>query len=324
MAGLRGKSAWVAFGKQSAKGTAATAAKHMYPVTEGTIEPDRVLQSLSETDDKRDQGVTYVSKEGVKGNPTIYVRDASIDLMLGAVLGTLVDSGATNFVHTITPASALPYMTAWRMIGDTLYEKFTDVKVSELTIRAEAGSPLTAQATLIGLTPERLAADPSGAWAGVALESGTVYTYNDATVTLAGSATSLVSSFEMTISNNVSDQQTDEVTPYDLNDGELSISLGFDLIFESLNEYNRFHYGSTSGTTASSTLANVAADFLFSKGTNNQVQFTFPGVAYEEFPVEPNADGSPVVVPVRARAQRQSGGAAMMTAVVKNQKATTF
>jgi hypothetical protein len=325
MAGLRGKSAWIAAGKQTAKGTAATAPKHMYPFAGGNVQPRREVERLQETDDKRDMGVTYVRSSGVEGSAEVYVRDASVDFLIAAALGAVVDSGTMpNYSHAITPASALPYLTVWRMIGDTLYEKFTDVMVSELSIRAEAGSPLVASVGLVGLTPERLTSDPTGAWAGVTLESGTVYTYNDATVTLAGGATSLVSSFEMTISNNVETQQTDSVTPYDLVPGTLEVTLGFDMIFESLNEYNRFHYGTTSGTTVSNSLATVAANFKFDKGANNEVTFDFPGIAYEEFPVEPQADGGAVTVSVRAAAQRQSGGTAMVTATVKNQKATTF
>lgn len=323
MAGLRGKTAYLAAGKQTAKGTIATAAKHIWPFVDGSIAPTRETDSLQETDDKRDAGITYVKQTGVSGNPSVYVRDNSIDFLLASALGAVVDSGTMpNYTHTITPASALPYVTFWRMIGDTLFESFTDNMVSELVIRADAGGPLTAQATIVGLRAERLISDPAPSWVGVTSESGAVYSYNDATVTLSGGATSLVSSFELSISNNVTVQQTDDSVPYDLVPGTLTIGLSFDLIFETLAEYNAFHYGGTSGTTISPTTYTTSANFAFSKGVNNSAVFDFTSLAYEEFPVEPQPDGSPVTVSVRAEAQRNAG--ALMTATIKNQKATTF
>lgn len=322
MAGLRGKQAWVAAGKQTAKGTPAAAAKHMWPFSGGNIQPTRTTDHLQETDNNRQQGNTYLKSSGVEGTPEVYVRDNSIDFLLGAALGAVADSGsAPNYMHTITDAASLPYLTFWRMIGGVLFEEFDDVKVSELVVRAGAGEPLTAALTVMGLKPTRLTSDPSSGWSSVTLENGAAYTYNDAAVTLDGGSTAEVSSFELTINNNISVQQTDDAVPYDVVEGDMEISLAFDLIFSSLNEYNLFHYGTTTGTSVVNTVQTVAANFTFSKGANNSVAFDFPSIAYEEFPVEPHPDGSPVVVSVRASAQRN---APFMTATVKNQKATTF
>jgi hypothetical protein len=224
-----------------------------------------------------------------------------------------------NYVHTITAANSLPYFTFWRDIADTLYEQYLDCFVSTLTIRAGAGDPLTAVIGVNGLQSTRLAVDPSTSPA-IALQSGYVYNYNDATVTLAGGATALVSSFEMTIENNVSRQQTDAFVPYDVQAGQRQVSLSFDLIFESLAEYNKFHYGGASGTAVSPTIYTTSADFQFDNGANNQVKFTLPTIAYEEFPVEPNTGGDPIVASVRAVAQRPASGS-IVTALVKNQVA---
>lgn len=325
MAGLRGKSAWLAAGKQSAKGAAAAAAKHMWPFAGGTVGPRRNFERLSETDDQRDQGAAYVTQSGVEGQPEVFVRDANIDFWLGAALGAVADGGVDpNYEHTVTPASALPYITVWRMIGDVLYEQFTDVMVNELVIRAEAGQPLRAQVGLLGLKPERLTSDPSGSWAGVSLANGPVYTYNEATVTLGGAATSLVSSFELTISNNIELQQTDDVIPYDMVPGTLEVSIAWDMIFESLDEYNSFHYGGASGTVIDHNIYETSVEFAFSKGANNEISFALDKIAYEEFPVEPQPEGGPVTVSLRASAQRPDPGDPIITAVVKNQSATTF
>lgn len=319
MGGLRGNDALFGIGKQSGKGTANTTAStwDVLPFSGGSIGPVRSVENLSETDSSRDQGVAYVQNFSVEGTPEVYVRDSNIHHILESVLGTITSTGTTNYTHTITPASTLPYYTFYREIGDTLYERFEDCKVSEVTISAEAGQPLTASLNIMGRNAERLTAQPASI---ATTASDAVYNFNEAAVTLAGSSTALVSSFECTISNNVSMQQTDDAKPYDIVEGLREVSLGFTLIFENLNEYNRFNYGGTSGTAQSSTLATTAAVFDFSKGANDGVKFTFPEIAYQEFPVEPDPGGDPITVDVRAVAQRHASG--VISCEVKNQVAT--
>lgn len=319
MGGLRGNDALLALALQSAKGTPNTTYTDALPFSGGSIAPSRTIDQLSETDSQRDQGVSFVQLTGVEGDPEVYVRDASIHRLLNGVLGSTASTGTTNYTHTITPANTIPYFTFFREIGDTLFEQFDDVKISELTVSADAGNPLTCAATIMGRQATRLAAEPASVTS-LTLAGGEVYNFNEATVTLAGGATALVSSFECTISNNVTTQQTDDSIPYDVIEGLREVTLGFTLIFEDLDEYNRFHYGSTSGTAQSDTLGTTSADFLFSKGANNSIQFTLPSIAYQEFPVNPDPGGDPVTVDVTSVAQR--GGSPVVTAVVKNQIAT--
>jgi Phage tail tube protein len=319
MGGLRGNDALLALAKQTAKGTPNTTYTDALPFSGGSIAPSRTIDQLSETDSQRDQGVSFVQITGVEGDPEVYVRDASIHRLLNGVLGSTATTGTTNYTHTATPANTIPYFTFFREIGDTLYEQFNDCKISELTISADAGNPLTAAITLNGTQATRLAAEPASVTS-LTLAAGTVYNFNDATVTLAGAATALVSSFELTISNNVTTQQTDDSVPYDVIEGLREVTLGFTLIFETLAEYNRFHYGSTSGTAQVATLGSTSADFLFTKGINNTIQFTLPNIAYQEFPVNPDPGGDPVTVDVTAVAQR--GGSPVVTAITKNQIAT--
>lgn len=323
MGGLRGNDALFGIGKQSGKGTANTTAStwDVLPFSGGSIGPVRAVENLSETDSSRDQGVAYVQNFSVEGTPEVYVRDSNIHHILESVLGTIATSGTTNYTHTITPADALPYYTFYREIGSgaasALYERFEDCKVSEVTISAEAGQPLTASLNVMGRNAVRTATQPASI---ATTASDAVYNFNEAAVTLAGGSTALVGSFECTISNNVSMQQTDDAKPYDIVEGLREVSLGFTLIFENLDEYNRFNYGGTSGTTQSSTLATTDAEFVFTKGANNEITFTFPEIAYQEFPVEPNPGGDPVTVDVRAVAQRNASG--VISCEVKNQEAT--
>lgn len=325
MAGLRGNIAWLMAQKQSAKGAAATPAvpgaavpgAYKMPFSGGNIGPMREMDNLSETDASRDQGITYVSSSGVEGSPECYVRDATVGFWLFAALGADAPTGTTpNFIHALTPANTLPYLTVWRNIADTLFEQYRDCKVGSLTLSAEAGAPLTLTAGIQGLQTSRLTADPSLSPA-IAIQSGAVYNYNDAAVVLGGGATALVRSFELTIENNLTRQQTDDVVPYDVVEGTREVSLGFDLIFETLDEYNKFHYGGAAGTTISPNVFTTSAAFTFTKGTNNEIAFNLPSIAYQEFPIEPDPGGDPITASVRAVAQR--GGSPVVTATVANQ-----
>lgn len=329
MAGIRGNTAWLMFQKQAAKATVPTVAlpgptaagAYKVPFSGGGISPVHTIDNLAETDASRDAGISFVRSGGVEGSPECYVRDAPIGALLFYVLGADVVTGTTpNFVHTLTPANSIPYVTFWRDIGDVLFEQFSDCFVSSLTVRAGAGDPLTAVLSVNGLASTRLTADPSTA-AVVPLQAGYVYNYNDATVTLAGGATALVSNFEVTIDNNVTRQQTDNFVPYDVVIGQRAVSLSFDLIFETLTEYNKFHYGSSTGTVQSKTLYTTSADFQFDNGANNQIKFTLPTIAYQEMPVDPNVNGDPITTTIRAVAQRPASGS-IITAAVKNQAAT--
>lgn len=424
MAGAPGNQASFAFAKQTAKNAPNTTYTDRLPFVGGNIQPSREIGNLQETDSNRDQGVAYLQSYGVEGSPETYVRDASIHHILESVLGTLGTSGSTNYTHTITPANSLSYYSFYREVGGLLFEQFTDCKVSELNVSAEAGQPLTATLDLMGRNAQRLTAqstntnevqsiattgtptggtftlsyggqttaaipydesaaniatalialsnvgagdfvgsggplpsacvmtagaafaskgvlpitaDYSGLTGGTAptvtvstttqgattlpsLASDAVYNFNDAAVTLGGSATALVQSFDMTISNNVKPQQTDDAQMYDVVEGTREVSLGFRAIFEDAQQYALFNYGSTSGLDQSSTLATTSAVFTFGKGAVNSISFTLPSIAYKEYPVEPDAGGDPIVVDVSAVANR--GASPVVTAVVKNQVAS--
>lgn len=329
MAGLRGNTAWLMLAKQVAKGTAATpaaASAVKVPFSGGNVGPVRTFGQLAETDANRDRGTSFVITGGVEGSPEQYVRDRPFSLALDLAFGASSDtvSGTTPKIHTITPKNTLNYFTAWRDIGDTLYEQYTDCYVNSLRVHANAGQPLEAVLSINGRSPTRLLTDPSVTPA-IPLESGYVYSYNDAQVTLAGGVTALVGSFDLTIDNNVTRQQTDDVVPYDVVAGQREVTLSFDLIFETLAEYNKFHYGGAAGTTLSPTIYTTSAQFDFVPGGippgvpgagNNGISFTLPSIAYEEFPVQPDAGGAPIVSSIRAVGQR--GGSPIVTAVVRN------
>lgn len=338
MAGLRGNNAWWTFMKQSAKGTPATLVLPINKTAGGTLggykatfaagdfSPNRVFGKLAETDSNRNQGVSFAKTGGAVGNPETYARDAIVGPLAAYCLGGEARSGAEpNFVHKATQAGTIPYVTFWSMVGgavgEGLYEEYVDCFVNSLHFKAVAGDPLTVAAGILGLKSVRKTVDVT-ATPKVELEQGYVYNYNDATVTLAGGATSKISSFDLTYSNGVTSQQTDDFSPIDVVAGVVTVDLTFDMIFDSLVEYNKFNYGAEAGTAESSALYTTSAKFLFEKAgsANNAIKFELPSIAYETFPVAPNVTGAPIVVSVKAVAQRPTlSSESILTIETKNQ-----
>lgn len=145
------------FAAQSAEGTPASAAAYRMRMAGGTVAPVRTINDLAETSRNRMRSRAYVSTAGVEGAPSVFPRPASLGLMLYLAMGAKsVQGGADPYTHTFTLANLLPYSTWWRMLGDLLYERFVDVKVSQLVLASEAGSPLRATATLQGKRPESI------------------------------------------------------------------------------------------------------------------------------------------------------------------------
>lgn len=320
MAGARGSQAYLVQAKQSGKSVAVTKWQDTLFFSGGSIGPTSGTDQLSETDNTRNAGDYYVTQTAVEGAPECYVRDDSIHHILEYALGSAEHTGASDYTHTIKPAAALPYVTYGRMIGGLLYEEFNDCKVSELVISAGTASPLTATQTIMGRKAVRKTEEWKTELAPPAASSVAPLNFNQATVTLGGGATSLVSSFEATISNNVALQQTDDSVPFDVVEGTFAVTLGYDLIFESLKAYNEFHYESEAGTTQGPNISTTSAKFLFTRAAKNTLEFEFPKIAFTEFPVDPDPGGGPITVSVRAAAQRHASG--FVVATVKNQVAT--
>jgi hypothetical protein len=319
MAGLPSNNAWLAVTKQAAKGTPPATAQYKMPFTSGSAAPERVIDHLAETDNNVDQGIAYVSRFGAAGNPGVYARVPEAGLLLLGSHGTDTPSGAGPYLHVLTLASALPYLTFWRMQGGVIWERLNDCQISSQTIKCGAGEPLVIESNFIGRDGLRLAADPAAA---VNFSTNAPLSFNDATVTVGSAgAVSTVSSFELTIDNALTQQQTDAAIVYDLaRSGPRTISLSYDMIFENKDDYTAFHTGTTTGTTQSTTVyKSPSTIFNFAFDATNAIKFDLgANFAWEEFPLEPDSSGAPLVVAVRGTMQRPASGSGLTTTVTNS------
>lgn len=316
MAGIAGNRAFWGFAKQTAYNTPAATAVFRTPYSGGAIQPAREIGRLAETDGSRDRGRAYVQQHSVQGTPEMYVRYDNIGLLLLAGMGAVVTTGAgADKSHAFSMAALIPYMTLFSGVGDQVFEKFSDVFVSSLAFRAEAGQPMTVAAGVRGRKTTFSDADASGS---AAIADSMPFNYNQVAVEFDGGATSKVSSFDLSLENNVNVQQTDDVTIEDVVAGTREGSLGFDMIFENDDMLRKFHTGSASGTAITDQIYTTTAKFTFTISATREIVFDFPSVAIEEYPVEPDTGGDPIVVPVRTSLEPIEG-ASLFTVTLKNQ-----
>jgi hypothetical protein len=319
MALVKSNVAWVQGAKQTAKGTPYVTPKWRTRVSsDDRIAPRAESATFPETDGSRDAPNSEKMQGGVEGAFAFGVRDSIFHWFAELALGDKVTTGTTNYVHTSVGSNTLTYFGVEQMLGDILWERFDDLIANELTVSVEAGGFMTASLSAMGLTATRQTAVPGTL---ATLASGPLYNFNEATITKGGAVTALVRSMNLTLSNNITLLQTDDIKPQDVHVGLREVTLGFDMLFDTLDDYNLFHYGSTGGTVQSATTSTTDLLFEFSKGANNSIAFDFDSVNYEELPIGPDPGGEPIVISARVRARRS--GTQLLKIITKNQDAGT-
>jgi hypothetical protein len=243
----------LAIAKQASEGTAATTAAFQTPVNAGTINPVRTNAPLEETGPDRLRSIMYAQDAGVGGQPTIYPRPRLLALLLYLTLGAK-SSDATDtdaVIHTLTLANTQPYFTAWRMLGDLLYERFVDNKIRQLVLTSEAGRPLSAQWTVEGKAPESITEAAYDTAVGAApLENGRPFYHYDGegAFEVDGAPVATIRRVVITINNNSSRWQGDALLAEDVTEGRLDITIETQQRITDVALWNTYHYGDPTPT----------------------------------------------------------------------------
>lgn len=324
----------LAFAKQSAKGTPATAATFRIPLTDGTVRPIKNVEVLEETGSSRLRTQAAVLSVRGEGSPEYAMRPAALGLLLYALLGTKGVSGAADpWTHTFTDAMEQVWLTIWRNLGGIKYEKFVDCKITQMVLRSDNSVlGLRAGMTVISLDPRHLASATYATEVAVAEESGAPFMHYDGAgaLLIEGAAVASIESIQATINSSNTFQQGDNVRGYDSAEGMLDIAYEVRSLIEDAAEYNRFHYGSATpsdGAQASKDVVELSSsflDFLWTRvaaapGPERSLRLT-SGNRVQILDVagyEPTTNNDPIKKTSSYRTMRPSSGAAV-TAVLKN------
>jgi hypothetical protein len=262
----------IAWARQSAKGTPAAAASFRTRVSGGDIAPMRNIPDFAETGSNQLPRTSFVASMGVDGAPAMGVRDEIADLIYG-VLGSKAVSGAGDpYTHTVTPANSLPYYTFWRQVGELVWERFTDCKISQVEFASEAEQAVVATFTVVGTKSEALSSATYAteataaplAGAGVAGTGLYVHHHGSGLLLVEGAVISRMERVAVTIARNVARQFGDSVFADDVTEGaaEITIATRQRVAATEVALYNRLHYGDAapaSGTDATGTILELGA-----------------------------------------------------------------
>lgn len=266
----------LAIAKQSGVGVPAAAAQFRTRASGGDIMPVRNVPDFAETGTNRLPRTSFVASMGVDGSPAMGVRDEIAALLLYGALGSKMVSGAADpFTHTLTPANSLPYFTFWRMLGDLVWEKFIDCKVSQVEMVSEAEQAVIMTATIVGTKAQALssavyATEATAAPLAGAGADGTglyVHHHGSGLLLVEAAAISRMERVAVTINNNVARQMGDSIFADDVTEGaqEITIATRQRVAADEVELYNRLHYGAASpasGTDAVGTILELAGGGL--------------------------------------------------------------
>jgi hypothetical protein len=320
--GISSRIGWVGMAVQTAKGTPAASPTHTF-FTSGSpsLAPVKERPRLSETDSGRDQGRAYTSLLRVEGDIPLYLRPDGAGLLFAAVLGANATTGSSpNFTHTATPANDMPWMTLWRNVGNSVYERFEDVKVSSLALEGSAGNPFTVTLSVIGTKSTFLTSPPS-----VTPLVSEPYIYHNAEnkISIGGTARR-VHNFSMTINNNASGYHADQLFYSDVDPGDRGIDFSFATRFAGATawpSYREFFYGSNVGTELSPVVGTQAVSITLEKNANTSVTLAMPDVSFAAVPVASDPGGAPIEVAVTCTVEKPAAGS-IITVTTKDQTAT--
>ena len=322
-----GNNADLAYAIQAAKGTPATAAAHRFYLTGGGISAPKETARLAETSGGRTAQGSYVRQVRAEGSPAAYVRPNMIGGLLYAAMGAKSVSGAADpYEHVFELAATQPWLTFWRMLGGTLFERFADCKLTSLNIASTAGNPLVVTVGVVGLAPTAQAAGEA-----VAVEKVGTFMHFDGKGALQVENTPVtrIESFTLNIETGVTLQQGDDVVPYDATEGAVNVTIETVETISNFALYNRMVYGSATpaaNTAPSKEMLELGGspagiDFKFTRSTGPErsLRFAATRVAVEEITgIELNTDGSPIKQTVRYGLYEPLAGGSGLVATLLN------
>lgn len=321
----------VAWAIQGSKGSPASSSTHRIYLAGGDQpHSETVKEDFEETTGGQMRSDSYISQVSVAGAPEMFVMSDMIGSLLYAVLGAKAVSGASDpYTHTFTASTSLPYLTFWRMLANSLFEKFADCKVVGLRIHGESGKPLRVTPRILGLSPSFLTA--AEATATIEITNRFLHYDGSGALLVEGSAISSISSFDIDIDRGGALQPGDSLTPFDVTESLFGITVTTDQLVSDMALWNRMHYGSASPsnaavpTSAPLELAGSPAGLEWTwtrVASTRTLKIAIPRVQVEPFDQQPTTGADPLRRQVTYKAFAPSGGGSPLTATLKNGKSS--
>jgi len=272
---------YVGFLKQAALGTPAVSTQFVKFLADVDMDPSQTIATYPVGG-----GGFYNSKAAKElhehnGKFSLEMEPQVGAMLFAYALGADAKSGAGPYTHVLTPARPLPYVTFERGLKtDILAERIQDCKVNHLAIAGDAGKRVTLDVDFMGCRAVLQASTLSDTY-----ETDRAFVFMDGTFTIFGGAFTRIQSFKLDLNNNCKAEQTVEVYPSYITDGELAVTLNFEIIYDSAdtNIADIFYGGGTTAAEAVATGA-ITMDFVYGTGADErEFKFEIPsgGLVYQ-------------------------------------------
>ena len=287
---------FIGIGKQSVKGTAVAPQRFIKYITDEST-------ATFESETLREGGDGQWDKTSVKTIHTnsisfsCYARPSESANLYAALLGSDTKTITTTpFVHTIVPQAfqvttiETPWMTMNRQLVSSTNSKtevIKDIKLSAITLEAEAGQPVSMSVEGTGLSSILTTSTSTATY-----ESGNPYSFYNGTYTVNGSGSTDIKSFNISVrAINDEENQTTAITRNDIINHRFETEVTLGINYTDYQLMAKANY--TAGTTIDADFSDGAAIINLSTGTGTsirQLKLTIPKVRLQPINIPLNAE----------------------------------
>lgn len=317
------------YGRQSAKGTAATAATTTVGYDRpkwqsGFLKPNKKLGMAEYIDGNRFASPsTYTDSVGGEvGTIGVQLQPENAGLYAAAILGVdTVTGGSDPYTHTITSAGTSGHWsTWWQKVGSAVgpeRQAYIDCKIAKLTLTSTfADKVLLGEMDIQSLTPARTFATD----ASKTENSSDPYFHTEASASFAFDSTTINEITESTleVDTAMTPFYGDSVTPLQLIEGKGMITRSFKSIVtdDTLGKFRKAVYNAaspSSSTNPSSSVFYASMTQVFTRSASRTLTITTPRVAVdpETMDVAPRPEGGEIELTLGGRCLKDGSTAAL-------------
>ncbi len=283
---VTGNTRVICVAKQTAKGSPAAAPTVWFPLSaDAALNPNREIITLPETDASSQRAGSAVVGASPGGGWSGWWRDSGALFLAEMVQGAIAGGVAT-------PTQAMPYFTAWDVIPGVQCTKYDDCRLGSLTVAGQTLQGITYTLEAMALKANLNATPPT-----ITLPIDLKFSYPLVTVTVGGVAPGTHDSFSLTINRNMTFLRGDMgLEIYDTWPGLYDVTGQVVRIYESDDDYNKFHGGSAAATVLTTTIFSEALSILLNDSVGaNTATFASTLVEYTGATTPINLDGTPIM-----------------------------
>lgn len=275
---------YIGIGKQAAKGTAVAPQRFIkYLTDESAVEFE--AETLREGCDGQWDKTSVKTRYHNNINFSLYARPTEAANLYAALLGSDTKTLTTTpFTHTIVPkafqvtTAVQPWLTVQRQLissTNSRTEVMKDVKLSSITLEAEAGQPVQMSVEGTGLSSILTTSTSTESY-----ESGNPFSFYNGTYTINGSGSTDIKSFNIAIrAINDEDNQTTAITRNDIINHRFECEVTLGINYTDYQLMAKANYNA--GTTMDADFSDGAAIINLNTGTGTserQLKLTIPKV----------------------------------------------